>query len=330
MKAGTKVSFATTATGPGRTFGVFVGQSEGGSLVAVDGAHEVRNVVLVSDDRVAEFKAGESFSEHAARVNGEMMAAARAKAQATYKKALEAAKKKQAQAGGVRWPVLALILLIGCLVGGVYAIDNLSTIRTTTYSYWSGGSTNGASTLSWVIVPAHSSIANATPVITAIDATTDKLAAKIQSYKVLETTVATFTNATVSIPVNTTNTGSKWDSGTIIVRHLLTDQYEKRSLATSGGATNLQVSAATLETVVPGDLIYKVSTTGAAALTVTTNGAAASLGLSYNRATGEALLVGQPGMPLLLEIDGTGANATLNSATAKYVPSAPQSPRLTP
>lgn len=325
MKSGTKVSFYSN--GPTRTFGILISQTDVGSVIAVDAPNDTLPLVLVPSNRVAELKGSESYAEHTHRVNEEARKVAKEAATAKQKKDVKEAK---AEAKSAAAAVIAALLFVFSSFSAM-AIDNLSTIRTTTYSYWSGGSTNGASTLSWVIVPAHSSIErNPIAVITSIDATTDKLAAKVQSYKVLETCVSTFTNTTVSIPVNTTNTGSKWDSGTIVIRHLLTDQYEKRSLATSGGATNLEVSAATLETVVPGDIIYKVSSTGAAALTVATNGAVAATGLSFCRQTGNALLVGQPGMPLLLEIDGTGANATLNNATAIYVPGSPQSPRLTP
>jgi len=328
MKSGNKVSFSNSPGAPGRTFGTFVSEAGDGSVVAVNGPHDVNPLVLVKTDRVAAVNDKESEQEHTARVNEEARKAAKALRSQEQAKAVKTAaaattaKADHSKSGSVRLALLVLVALIGVLVTPLLALDNLSTIRTTTYNYWSGGATNGASTLSWVIVPAHSSVASAAPVITSIDATTDKLAAKVQSYKVVESCVCTFTNATVSIPVNTTNTGSKWDSGTIVIRHLLTDQYEKRSLATSGGTTNLEVSAATLETVVPGDLIYKVVTTGAAAFTVSTNGVVAATGLSFVRLAGEALLVGQPGMPLLLEIDGTGANATLNNATAKYIRSA--------
>lgn len=324
-----KVSFSISqGTYAPRQFGVLLGIAEEQALVGVDDVNGVRNVVAVPKERTAEVVGDETIDEHAARLRRE---AAEAK-KAAAKPAIPTRPADVAAPGdgGTPGNVVGLAILLLALLFG-FASQAVETIKLLPYSYWSGGSTNAANTLSYVVVPAHSSAANAPiPIVTSIDATTDKLAAKVQCYKVQMVAVCTFTNTTVSIPVQTTNTSPgniAWDTGTIVIRHLLTDQYEKRTLATSGGSTNLEVTAAPLEKVVPGDLIYNVTTVGAPSFTVATNGAVAATGLSFCRLQGAALVVGQPGMPLLMEIDGTGANATMNNVTARYEPSQAVVPR---
>lgn len=210
-----------------------------------------------------------------------------------------------------------LLLLLGLVT--VSAIGQ--GLRIQEYPYWSGGSTNSATALSWVIVPSKSSLSGGTPVITSIAAYSDKLTGKVQVYRVAETATVTYTNTTVSIPINSTNTGTKWDTGTIVIKHALTETYEKRTLTTSGGDTNLQVTAATLETCVPGDTICKVTTAGAATFNLVTNTVGANL-MNFV-ASGEALVTGQPGCPMLIEVDATGSVANMACVTAKFVRQTP-------
>lgn len=181
--------------------------------------------------------------------------------------------------------------------------------------------TNGGTTLSWAIVSPRSAN-NGTPVVTSVDAVTDAPnTAVLQTYMAIETAVTcTFTNSTVSIPITSTNTGTKWDTGTIVIWHKLYDTCEKRTLTTSGGATNLQVTAAPWTAVTPGDLIYKVTSTGAPALTLTTNTIAANR-MAIQRANTSGLLVGQKGKPLLIEISGTASTAaSVYNASGYYAP----------
>lgn len=223
-------------------------------------------------------------------------------------------------------------LLFVALSLAALATQAAETIKLTPYLYWSGGSTNLGGSTSYVVVPAHSSQLEGGPagtigaqaIVTSLSVTSDLATAVVQGYKVATVAVATFTNSTVSLPVATTNTSPgniKWDSGTVVIRHMLTDQYEKRTLTTSGGTTNLELTAAPLETVVPGDLIYQVTTVGAPIIAI---GGATTLNLS-----GENLIAGQPGMPILLQANGTSA-CSIENVSAKYVLGAPITPRLSP
>lgn len=173
---------------------------------------------------------------------------------------------------------------------------------------YSAITTNGASALSWAFISARGKDAGA-PALTFVSATTDKVGAKIQCYKVTATTFATITNTTTAIPVAQTNGFAQNDI--IIIRHLLDDSYEKRTLGAFVTNNALAVSAAPLGTVKTNDVIYRVTTTGAP--TWPTGGALT------NSWSGPALAVGQGGYPLLVEVDGT-SSATLNLITAIYLP----------
>lgn len=181
-----------------------------------------------------------------------------------------------------------------------------------TYSSFSAGTTNGATALSWVVIGANSANSG-TPIVTMIDAVSDKAASKVQAYRVTGEVAATHTNSTVTLPVVVGDV----DSGTILIRHLLSDTYEKRTLTTATGATNLVVTAAPLAAVIPGDVIYYISSTFAPSITLKTNSfLGADLGYSL-QLSGPQLIAGQKGKPLLLEVDGT-SSATLQGATAKF------------
>ena len=179
------------------------------------------------------------------------------------------------------------------------------------YRVYATGATN-AGTLATVIIGAHS-VNNGTPVVTSINATTDKSTANVQFYKVLRQVNAKYaTNSTVVISVDSTNGFASGD--VIIIRHIGNDGYEKRTLTTMTSATNLTTTAAPYTTV-PGDIIYGVTTTGAGKIPVVTNTVAT--GPYIVSLSGTAIYAGQKGCPLLIEIDAT-TTGTINYATATY------------
>lgn len=192
------------------------------------------------------------------------------------------------------------------------ALATAALAQPATYSSFSAGTTNGATALSWVVIGANSANSG-TPIVTMIDAVSDKAGAKVQAYRITSETPATHTNSTVTLPVASGGV----NSGTILIRHLLSDTYEKRTLTTSTASTNLVVTAAPLANVVPGDVIYHISSTFAPSITLKTNNF--TIGGTGNslQMEGTQLIAGQKGKPLLLEVDGT-SSATLQGATAKY------------
>lgn len=198
------------------------------------------------------------------------------------------------------------------LVAAVAIVGVGALAQPATYTSYSSTSTNGATALSWAFVGANS-VNSGTPIVTMIDAVSDKAGAVVKTYRVTSETPATHTNSTVTLPVVVGGI----DTGTILIRHLLTDTYEKRTLTTSTAATNLVVTGAPLTAVVPGDVIYHITSTGQPTITLKTNnftigGTGNSLQLSGNR-----LIAGQKGKPLLIEVDGT-ASATLQGVTATF------------
>ena len=170
------------------------------------------------------------------------------------------------------------------------------------------GSTNSGGTASYVIVSARSANGGA-PAVSLINATSDLTTSKVQFYKVTEETVAQYaTNSTTTLSVNNTNGFAS--GNTIIIRHMGADSYEKRTLTTMTGATNLVVTAAPLGAVVPGDRIYKVVSAGVAAVPV---------GNATLSVTGQYLFVGQRGKPLLADLTGT-SSCQLNALGGVYLP----------
>jgi hypothetical protein len=177
---------------------------------------------------------------------------------------------------------------------------------------WAGGSTNGGTVLSWVIVPAKSAN-NGVPLVTFVNATSDDATSKVQSYRVTAAATANYASTTVSAPVNRTNGFAVND--VVIIRHLASDTYEKRILAAAfTSATNLTLTVAPVTALAIGDLVYRVTTTGAAAI---------PCGVATLSLDGPGLLMGEKlggnPTPLLLEIAG-GTNATINAVAAQYVP----------
>jgi hypothetical protein len=185
------------------------------------------------------------------------------------------------------------------------------------YSAYSVGSTN-AGTLAWAVI-GNNSLNGGIPVLTSINATSDKAGSKLQFYRVLKSVQATYTNSTTQIMVQTTN--GFLASDVIVIKHLQNDSYEKRILASGGsfstGATNLVVTVAPGEAVLPGDMIYRCATANAGYIAMPTNATAVG-GFSLSL-QGNYIYAGQRGLPLLMELDAT-TTGNINSAMARFEP----------
>lgn len=175
------------------------------------------------------------------------------------------------------------------------------------------GTTNGATALSYAVVPIGGSSADVScPRVQFINAGSDLATSKVQFYSVLDSITATFTNSTTTLFVNRTNTvGENWQAGTVLIRHQADGGYERRTLTANTGATNIIVTVAPLAAVLPGDIVYYVSTAGAGSITwgASTN----SLGTSA-----AGLYVGQRQRPLLVEINATTAG-TVHVVSGDYI-----------
>ncbi len=203
-------------------------------------------------------------------------------------------------------PILALALL-------ALAIPVISTQAAAPdpVNGWAVTTTNGGTTLSYAIVSPRGTQSGAAVRVQYLNATSDKSTSKVQFYKVDAQSAITYTNSTTTLFVNTTNNGVNWQSGTVIIRHNIDDSYEKRTLGANTGSTNIAVTVAPMGTVLPGDIVYHVTTTGAGSIPV--GSATLTLG-----PTSGAIYIGQKDKPLLLEIDAT-TSGTLNVASGDYV-----------
>jgi len=169
----------------------------------------------------------------------------------------------------------------------------------TPVNWFSVTSTNKDTTLSYAVVSPRGTTTGLAPKVSFINAGSDLATAKISTYKVLAQATVTYTNSTTTLFVNSTNTGNNWQSGTILIRHLTDDGYDKRSLTSNSGSTNIIVTSAP-STSIPGDIVYYVTTTGAASLYW-------GVGTNSLSGNGSPLLVGEVDKPLLLEINATTA-----------------------
>lgn len=192
---------------------------------------------------------------------------------------------------------LFLIAGMALLATSVFAAD---------LTYWSGGGTDVGNTLCYTVV--SRSGVKPTPVLTYLNATSDKAASVVQFYNAGVPVAASLTNSTTSIFVSITNANTAFttNGGIIIINHVATDTYERRILTGGGTGTNLVVTVAPTSAVLPKDLIYQATTAGSIPV------GAANLSL-----VGPGIYSGTPGRPLLLEVDGTSA-CQLNAAAADY------------
>lgn len=213
---------------------------------------------------------------------------------------------------------LRCLMIVLSLAWGMLNANAQITSPPRPYSVYSTGATNVNVALSYAII-GNNSINGGTPVVTSLDATSDTSTAKVQFYKVTATAAVQYTNSTVTLFVNTTN-GFNSSSGVIIIKHILDDTYEKRILTASGqsAATNLVTTVAPWGTTVPGDILYQCTTAGAGSIGLVTNSAAAN---SFRQSLqGNNIYSGQPGLPLLLEVDQTTTLGNVRLVTAGFVP----------
>lgn len=169
------------------------------------------------------------------------------------------------------------------------------------------GSTNGATTLSWVIVPCMSANGGV-PIVTYVNATSDKAGSVIQFYKVDAVTEANYASTTTSVPVSLTNGFPA--SEAVIIRHKATDTYEKATVTTFTSGTNLTLTAAPWKALAVGDSIYHITKTGVSSIPV---------GNATKELNGPGIFAGQRNMPLYAEIDAT-TSGTFNAICVLFSP----------
>lgn len=193
-------------------------------------------------------------------------------------------------------------VLLALVITPAFAVDELAV--------WAGGGTDVSTNLCYSVVSANSKN-QGSPVLTYLNATSDKAGSVVQFYTAGQPVVANDTNTTVTIPVNVSNSSNYFNAngGIIVIQHKATDTYERRVLTTFTGTTNIVVTVAPTTTVAIGDIIWPMTAAGS----IPVGNATLTLG------PGDGIYCGQKMKPLLMEIDGTSA-CQINAAAAKFVP----------
>ena len=143
-----------------------------------------------------------------------------------------------------------------------------------------------------------------TPFVTFLSATTDKSTAITFRVPDGNVAVASGANTTTSCPVAATNGFAEND--VVIIRHQATDTYERAVLGAFATNNAIVLSASPGTAMAAGDLIYRVAASGTIPINNTT--------ANYY---GNIIYSGKPGVPLMVDIDGTSA-CQINAVCATY------------
>jgi len=191
------------------------------------------------------------------------------------------------------------------MLGTVLAATTLPAVLSmATYNMGVSVAPGGAGvTNSWAILPAPS-LNNGAPVVTYVNATSDKAGALIQCYRVAAISTASLENSTTSIYVDANPTPS--NACILVIWHKTAETYERLFATAASTATNFVTSVAAATTVYQGDKVYTMEKAGSVALGAAT--------VSVN---GTGVFYGQLGLPLLIDVDGTSA-CKVNSLSGYY------------
>ena len=143
-----------------------------------------------------------------------------------------------------------------------------------------------------------------TPFVTFLSATTDKSTAITFRVPDGNVAVASGANTTTSCPVAATNGFAAND--VVIIRHQATDTYERAVLGSFATNNAIVLAANPGTAMAAGDLIYRVAASGTIPINNTT--------ANYY---GDIIYSGKPGVPLMVDIDGTSA-CQINAVCATY------------
>jgi len=189
--------------------------------------------------------------------------------------------------------ILPALLLLATLT---LALPATAALSPATYNMGASIASAGAgSTNAYAILPASSANEGA-PVVTYVNATSDKAGAKIQCYRVGEISTASKVNSTTSVYVD--DNASPSNATLIVIWHASAGTYERLAATAASTATNCVTTVAPATAVAPGDMVYSMSAAGFV-----------PLGATNVAVNGPGVFYGQLGLPLLIDVDGTSACA---------------------
>lgn len=167
------------------------------------------------------------------------------------------------------------------------------------------GGTDVSTTLCYAVISAYS-VNGGSPVVTYLDATSDKAGSVVQFYSSSAPINVTGSSSTTNLACSTNGIVGVASNAVLVIQHTSTDTYERR-IAYLVGPTNVAVSATFDSAVAAGDKIWLQTAKGSI-----------PVGNASISKLGDGIYSGTPGRPLLLEVDGTSA-CQINAANAKYV-----------
>lgn len=219
--------------------------------------------------------------------------------------------------------ILAVALLAAVSIVSVEATSVPTTLPPINEFY--ATSTNLVTTpaaYSFAFVPSRSGNGGAAA-INYISAGTASNNAYVYFWKVTASSSISTTNSTTTLYPRDTN-GFPTATEVMIIEHRATVPftYEKRVGATIVNSTNLTIDVACNSAVIPGDVIYTVNVGGKVPWALLAGSAGTN---SINSASGW-FYVGQPGLPVMVEIGGATSSALITGVSGRYLP-APIVPR---
>jgi hypothetical protein len=167
-------------------------------------------------------------------------------------------------------------------------------------------------TLNYAIISAYS-WNGGSPVITALNATSDKTTAKVQLYSCTPAAICTASNtANTNLIVLSASLLSSNDI--CVLQHVADDTYERIKIWGTSATTNLITTNAVWGGTVAGDIIWKATLGPTFPIA---SGFPGSAVIQTNMSLAGTLYVGPPKAPVLLDLDTT-ATGQINAVTAVY------------
>lgn len=198
--------------------------------------------------------------------------------------------------------LVALALITNISLAGP---DGGTILPRNAFNVSASGTANGPnSTNSWTVV-GGSSINGGAPMVTYVDATSDKSNSVIQTYQVGYIQTANLTNSGTEIYTDAVP-AALMGAGIVLIRHLPADTYERLAVVACATGTNYTTTVAPATTVVPGDKVYWMKASSYI-----------PLGAANKAVNGPGIFAGQRDLPMLIEVDGTSA-CSINTVTARY------------
>ena len=181
------------------------------------------------------------------------------------------------------------------IIGLVVMLASLISISTQAQELkaWGGGGTDVGTTLCYAIVP-DTGQNGSTPLVTYLNATSDKAASVVQFYNITNTLIAQAAGSATNVYVAATN--GYGDNAVVIHKSIASGTLKRLVVYAPTASTNLAFTTTPSPAIAAGDSLFLCVTSGSI-----------PVGNATKELDGGGIYAGQRGKPLLLEVDGTSA-----------------------